>query len=210
MQSSVLKQTGIKPPPTASSKPKPPVAKKQPYGYSNPFEMVKEQGKEALKEVGSVPGEILQQAADDMWSALLGSEARPVHRTEGEKPPDTFTRLNTQKLNDAYAKQDMDAVAAIQNSLQEHSEEKAENQVRHRQVKQDEERAIAEIETEEEQKKKKELEEEQQKKQEEEEEKQAQQQINTSDGAAKAKGQLGKARPKATTEQVFEQGRKKG
>lgn len=204
------KPPAFKPPPTSSSKPKPPQPKQR-QGTFNAVEMIRDEAKEAGKQVIEAPGQMVQEAADQMWAALLGVENKPKPaKKEGEKEPDDFTKLNLEKLNAAYARQDMAAVQTLQQDLQEHNEEKAANAAQHRQFKQAEERAIEEIKVEEQKKKQEELEEEQKKKQEEEEERLAQQNSNASDGAAKSKGQLGKARPKASTDQVFEQGRKKG
>lgn len=193
-------------PPTSSTKPKPAPPKPTSASY-NPFETLKDQGREALNDIAKAPQELVQQAAEAMWKDILGFEPSKK-RQEGEKEPDSFTKLNMEKLNAAYARQDMGAVEQIQQNLQQHQEQIQLNAVRHKQVKQAEEKAVYDLEREEEERKKKLMEEEQQKKQEEEEERQAQM-ADSNDGAAKSKAGIGQARKKASTDTIFEQGRKK-
>lgn len=205
--------TGIppafKPPPQASTKPKQqPPPKKQPYGYSNPFETVREEAKSAVKDVVNTPGELVQDAADQMWGAIFGVEPGP-RKKEGEKEPDNFTKLSLEKLNAAHARNDQSAVERLQEELNKHQEIKQESAQLHKGVKQAEEKAIYELEQEEQERQKKIAEEEQQKKQEAEEAKMANQQ-NSTDGAAKSKAGPGGGRKKAQVEQVFETGQKKG
>lgn len=169
--------------------------------------MVRDEAKAAGQQMINTPGEIAQAAADNMWAAILGTDVKnPVQLRGAEKMPeqDSFTRLNMDKLNAAYARQDMAAAERINERLQDHQQEKAENSARHKEYAAVVERAIQELKMEDEERKKKELEEEQMKKQQEEEEK-ARQQASIGDaGAGKSKARMGQARKKASTDTNFE------
>lgn len=167
--------------------------------------MMKEEVKNAGADFAKAPQDILQAASDQMWAAIYG--AKPERQTmTGSKEKDKemgYTPLDIQKLMAARQVGDMERAARLQEHMQEKSQAKQENQAAHRAYMQEVERAIQELEMKEEERKKKEAEEEAEERRREEEERAAMQQ-SSSDGAAKTKGRLGQARPKANVETNFE------
>ncbi|MCX7996930.1 MAG: hypothetical protein N2691_04240 [Patescibacteria group bacterium] len=202
------------PPPFAPAKPKPKPQHKG--GHFNSFEMLRDQAQEAGKTIAEVPKAIAQESVDMMWSALLGSSAvnplekpreDPSKAEQREKDNrDSFTRLNLEKLNAAYARNDQRAAQQIRERLEEHQQQKQEDAARHGAWRAEIERAIEEMKLEREQKKKQELEEEQMKKRQEEEVAAANAQMLDA-GAGKKKTGIGQARPKAQVETNFEAGK---
>lgn len=181
--------------------------KSAPLSFRNPLETLQEEIKNTGADLVNAPKDVLQESSDQMWAAIYGTKPNETKTTiTGSKEEDTkmgYTYLDVEKLKKAQASGDAEQVKRVNEQLQEESTERQENQGAHRSYMSEIERAIQELKQKEEERKKKIAEEEAQKHQQEEEAKAAQQQ-NSSDGAAKTKGRLGGARPKAQVETNFE------
>lgn len=179
------------------------------HRYQNPYEAVAEEGKEVLKGISEIPGAFVETATNQMWEQLLGmstkSHSGKEKQAEVKGDEDKATKLNLEKLNKAYARQDMAEVQRLNEKMQEDAEEKQEHMSRHRSYSTEYQRVIDENEKEKKEKERQELQEEEEKKRKEEEERQQQQAQMADSGAAKQKGGIiGQPRKKASTEQQFE------
>ena len=165
--------------------------------------------KVAAQQIADVPGQIATDVKDNFIAALYGVPASEIaaKRQEAKQEQDSFTKLNYEKLQDAYARNDQDAVARIQNKLQEHAQEKKEHVGGHKAYAAEVDRAIAERKREEQERQKAIEEEEARKRQEEQQAAAANQDMGG--GQGKAKGRLGAPRKKASTDTNFEAGQGK-
>lgn len=189
----------------ATSSPK---KSKAPQSFRNPLEMMQDEIKNTGADLKQIPQDMLQESTDQMWAAIYGTKPRSEKQNTitGSVEQDKkmgYTFLDVEKLRKAQMSGDMNQVEKVNENLQEKSEKKQENQAAHRAYMAEIERAIQELEQKEQEREKQIAEEEAKKRQQEEEERAAMQQ-SSSDGAAKSKGRLGGARPKASVETNFE------
>jgi flagellar biosynthesis GTPase FlhF len=170
--------------------------------------MMQDEIKHTGADLKQIPQDMLQESTDQMWAAIYGTKpASEKQKTiTGSVEHDRkmgYTFLDVEKLRKAQMSGDTNQMERVNENLQEKSEKKQENQASHRAYMAEIERAIQELEQKEQERERQIAEEEAQKRQQEEEERASMQQ-NSSDGAAKAKGRLGGARPKASVETNFE------
>jgi septal ring factor EnvC (AmiA/AmiB activator) len=179
-----------------------------PQSFRNPLEMMRDEIKHTGADLSNIPKDMLQESSDQMWAAIYGTKptSEKMKTITGSEEQDRkmgYTYLDVEKLRKAQASGDMKQVEAVNEKIQAKGDEHQEKQASHRAYMAEIERAIQELEQEEQERQRQIAEEEAQKRQQEEEERAAMQQ-NSSDGAAKTKGRLGGARPKASVETNFE------
>lgn len=181
---------------------------KAPQTFRNPLEMLQDEIKNTGADLKQIPQDMVQESTDQMWAAIYGTKpASEKQKTiTGSVEQDKkmgYTYLDVEKLRKAQMSGSQSEMKRVNEDIQEKGEKKQENQASHRAYMAEIERAIQALEQKEQEREKQIAEEEAQKRQQEEQERAAMQQ-NSSDGAAKSKGRLGGARPKASVETNFE------
>jgi hypothetical protein len=183
---------------------------KAPQSFRNPLEMMQDEIKNTGADLKQIPQDMVQESTDQMWAAIYGTKppsekAKTITGSVEQDRKMGYTFLDVEKLRKAQMSGDTTQIEKVNENLQEKSEKKQENQASHRAYMAEIERAIQELEQKEQEREKQMAEEEARKRQQEDEERAAMQQ-SSSDGAAKSKGRLGGARPKAKVETNFEAG----
>lgn len=179
-----------------------------PRSFRNPLEMMQDEIKNTGADLTQIPKDMLQESSDQMWAAIYGTKpaAEKQKTITGSLEQDRkmgYTPLDVDKLKRAQTSGSPSEIKRVNENIQEKGQKYQEKQASHRAYMAEIERAIQELEQKEQERERQKAEEESQKRQQEEEERMAIQQ-NASDGAAKSKGRLGGARPKAQVETNFE------
>lgn len=165
--------------------------------------------KAAAKQVGDVPGQIVSDIKDSFVASLYGITPSELaaRRSESEKKQDSFTKLNFERLQEAYARNDSAAAEQIQKQLADHQQFQQEHKAAHKAYASEVEKAIHERKKEEQERQQAIAEEEERKRQEEQQAHAAQ--ADMGGGQGKSKAQLGAPRKKASTDTNFEAGQGK-
>lgn len=161
------------------------------------------------KQIADVPSQLVTDVKDSFVAALYGVTPSELaaRRSEAEQKKDSFTKLNFERLQEAYARNDTTAAEQIQKQLAEHQQFKQEHKAAHKAYAAEVDRAIHERKKEEQERQQAIAEEEEQKRR---EEQQAQaSQADMGGGQGKSKAQLGAPRKKASTDTNFEAGQGK-
>lgn len=176
--------------------------------FRNPLEMMQEEIKNTGADLSNAPKDLLQESSDQMWAAIYGTKptsekSKTITGSVEQDKKMGYTYLDVEKLRKAQMSGSQDSMKRVNEQIQEKGQETQENQAKHRSYMAEIERAIQELEQKEQEREKMIAQEEAQKRQDEEQARAANQ-GSASDGAAKSKGRLGGARPKASVETNFE------
>jgi hypothetical protein len=174
----------------------------KPRPAPNPFEREKSENHLVAvgQQIADVPREIGQGVLDSFVGMLYGMSASEVAAKRERAKQKNFSPLDFSKLEAAQKRNDLDEVARLNQKLQEEAQQRQEHMAQHRAMKAEEERVYLQKKREEEERKRQEEQEEQERKRREQEEAATQAQMDPNAGAGKAKGQLGVARKKASTD----------
>ncbi len=179
-------------------------AQNKPRPAANPFEREKSENHlvEMGQQIADVPRQIGQEVSDSFVGMLYGMSASEVATKREQAKQKNFSPLDYSKLEAAQKRNDFAEVARLNQKMQEEAQQRQEHMAAHKAMKAEEERVYQQTKREEEERRRQEELEEQERKRREQEEAAAQAQMDPGAGAGKAKGQLGAARKKASTDET--------